>query len=273
MLNDATDAQSTGIYKTVIDTILQLLPADTIYLAGTRHEACRSNSIFNAGAKQESERLSFLYLVIIANLEDKAAHEWQDRLEAHCKKIISCTTIVLDTTAFLQWLKEAHPFSCRVVQQANCLHRSAGYSVHEEALPIGVPSSSESLLAGGLNMYKEFMAAAELFSLRKQNRLACFMLHQAMELGLHSILKAGAGFHYRTHNIERLMTYASLVHEELFYWTHGTEKHRKLLHKLQQAYSGARYDECYGVNACELNEITQLVKRLEGFFEGGKGCW
>ena len=155
---------------------------------------------------------------------------------------------------------------CHVLKTAICIQQSEGFINNADIVPRYLPSMGESILAEGLNMYTEFMAAAELFRIRKQNRLACFMLHQATELGLNSILKTGTGFHYRTHNIERLIINTSLVHEELFYWINGAEKERKLLHKLQQAYSGSRYEESYAVNAVELSEMMQLVLQLKKYF-------
>lgn len=255
-----------SIYQDIIATITSLEPADAVYLLGERHASHISNSIFHAGGKQDNKRLSFLYLLIIVNLDNKAAHEWQDQLEAHCKRIIPCTTIVLNTANFQHWVKEGHPFACHVLKTAICLQQSEGFTCDGDTVPVYLPSMGESILAEGLNMYTEFMAAAELFMLRKQNRLACFMLHQATELGLNSILKAGTGFHYRTHNIERLIIYTSLVHEEFFYWINGAEKERKLLHKLQQAYSGSRYEETYAVNAVELGEIMGLIEWLKRYF-------
>lgn len=266
MLTNIQQQQSTAVFEAVSNTIISLLPADAVYLLGARHSACTGNSIFHAGTKERNDRPSFLYLLVVANLNDKAAHEWQDQLEAHCKRIIPCTTFVLYTATFQHWIREGHPFACHVLKTAMCLHRAEGFLCDGDTVPVYLPSMGESILTEGLNMYTEFMAAAELFAIRKQYRLACFMLHQAAELGLNSILKAGTGFHYRTHNIERLIIYTSLVHEELFYRVNGTEKERKLLHKLQQAYSGSRYEETYAVNAVELGEIMELIQLLKGYF-------
>lgn len=266
MLTCTEHSPNNTIYSAVMDTILHLIPADAVYLAGARYTACNSSSIFYPSRKEEKERLAFLYLVIIAKLADKAPYEWQDRIESHCKKIIPCTTIVLSSETFQHWIQQGHPFSFHVIKHGICLQQSAEFQIPELVSPPPMLSTSTSMLAEGFNMYKEFMAAASLFTLRKQNRFACFMLHQAIELGLHSILKAGIGFHYRTHNIERLIIYASLVHEELFYWMYGADKDNKLLHKLQQAYSGARYEESYAVSNCELTEITALVQQLNPYF-------
>ncbi|PVD49618.1 hypothetical protein DC498_24100 [Terrimonas sp.] len=196
---EETQTKNVSVYQEIIATITSLVPADAVYLLGERHAGCSSNSIFYTGRKQENERLSFLYLLIIANLINKAAHEWQDQLEAHCKKIIPCTTIVLNTENFQHWIREGHPFVCHVLKTAMCIQQSEGFINNAGIVPRYLPSMAESILAEGLNMYTEFMAAAELFRVRKQNRLACFMLHQATELGLNSILKAGTGFHYRPH--------------------------------------------------------------------------
>lgn len=64
------------------------------------------------------------------------------------------------------------------------MHQQEGFEMLEEQPAVHLPSMSESILTEDLNMYTEFMAATELFGVRKQNRLACFMLHQATEFGL-----------------------------------------------------------------------------------------
>ncbi|MCW3090505.1 MAG: hypothetical protein JWP81_1574 [Ferruginibacter sp.] len=48
--------------------------------------------------------------------------------------------------------------------------------------------------------------------IRSQNKMAAFMLHQAAEHALHTILKKATGLHVNTYNIDRLLRYCTMYH-------------------------------------------------------------
>ncbi len=70
-----------------------------------------------------------------------------------------------------------------------------------------VIAQNEKLFNAGFNKVNEFLAGAELYRIRKQNKMAAFMLHQATEHALHTILKIGIGLYINRHNLDKIMRY------------------------------------------------------------------
>jgi len=67
----------------------------------------------------------------------------------------------------------------------------------------------------GLTKAKEFLASSELYRIRKQHKMAAFMLHQSAEQALQTLLKVGTGYHANIHSIHRLSRDGSLVSYQL----------------------------------------------------------
>ena len=87
------------------------------------------------------------------------------------------------------------------------------------------------------NKVAEFLVGAELYSLRQQNKMAAFMLHQAAEHALPNILKVDTGLYINTHNLNELILYFSVVSfkmPEIF--PRNNEKNKWLFQLLQKTY-------------------------------------
>jgi HEPN domain-containing protein len=244
-------------------TVIQnLIAADAVYLLGQRYTHHLYENIYQPALAETPKTISFVWILVVAALNNRPPHEWQDRIETHCNKITSVTTLVLDTRIFRQWLAESHPFACFVTAKAKSLFLREQF---QRPNPVALERQSiaaQTCLEHGFRTYRAFLAAAELFMLRKENRVAIFMLHQATEHALHAILKANTGFHYCTHNLKRLFAYASLVYEELFCFCEPV-KDKKLMEQLNKAYSEARYDESFFVSSPDLYKLLHIVKGLE----------
>lgn len=114
----------------------------------------------------------------------------------------------------------------------------------------------------GLEKAREFLTGSELYRLRKQYAMAAFMLHQSAEQALHTLLKAGTGYHAHTHSIERLLLYASLVSYQLLdLFPRQTERDKRLFTLLQKAYIDTRYKD-YSISDDELLCLSEKVKHI-----------
>jgi len=108
-----------------------------------------------------------------------------------------------------------------------------------------------------------FFAGSEFYRLRKEYAMSAFMLHQAAEQTLRAILKIGTGYNSCTHNLNRLLKYASMVSYELpDVFAHRRDKDQQLLNLLQKAYSDARYGTDYTVTLEQLITLTEKVNRI-----------
>ena len=117
----------------------------------------------------------------------------------------------------------------------------------------------------GINKLTEFLASTDLYRIREQNKMAVFMLHQAAEHALHTILKITTGLQINTHNLDKLIRYCSMVSykiPEIF--PRNNEKNERLFQLLQKAYISSRYDKDYSIGAEELVLITERIRNIFG---------
>ena len=133
-----------------------------------------------------------------------------------------------------------------------------------EAHPEDIKEKNNSIYLEAKNKVVEFLAGAELFIIRKQTKLAAFMLHQATEQCLHALFELNTGMYLTTHNIDKLLRYCSMICyrlPEIFPRTN--EKDERLFQLLQKAYVGWRYDKNYSITVTELQEIREKVMELK----------
>jgi HEPN domain-containing protein len=251
----------------LIPIIVETAKPDIIFLLGGSLYRRRSESIFCPTAPSSLHTSDYFLLVLLNDLSRYELHEWQDKIERHCKAVMPITCIVLQTSTFTEWLKAGDGFANTV--------RSSGaliYSRGNLELPDTVETNNlmrgkelELQYRDGLNKAKEFMAGAELFKVRQQNRMAAFMLHQSSEQALRTLIRIGTGFRSCTHNIGRLIRYASLVAYELpDIFSHKDDRNIHLFNLLQKAYIEGRYNENYKISNSDLLDLTDRVSRING---------
>ncbi|MBP6022224.1 HEPN domain-containing protein [Ferruginibacter sp.] len=116
----------------------------------------------------------------------------------------------------------------------------------------------------GINKVNEFIAGAELFRVREQNKMAAFMLHQAAEQALLTIFKKATDWPVNTHNIDKLLRYCSMVNYKIpAIFPRDSEAGKRLFGLLQKAYIDTRYKDDFAINSSELNALTQTIKTLQ----------
>ena len=98
------------------------------------------------------------------------------------------------------------------------------------------------------------------------------MLHQSAEQAFSTLLKTKTGFYICTHNIDRLLRYASLVCYQLpDVFPRKTENEKRLFGPLQKAYIDSRYKDDYSISETDLLILTARVRRImELLEESGK---
>ena len=128
----------------------------------------------------------------------------------------------------------------------------------------GLAEINNSIYTQGYNKVTEFIAGAELYILRKQTKLAAFMLHQAREQALHTLFQLRTGMYVNSHNLDKLVRYCSMFCYALTgIYPRNTEKEERLFQLLQNAYVGGRYREEYTVTTIELQKVFERVLALQ----------
>lgn len=192
----------------------------------------------------------------------------QDKIEGRCHSLVPVTAIVLEADQFQNWLQEGHPFAYNVYKSGERLY-DGGNTTFIEPKAIDEPqlnTKNEALLNQGINKVQEFVAGADLFRIREQNKMAAFMLHQAAEQALITLLKIMTGLHLNTHSIDRLFRCCSLISDKIScIFPRNNHKNERLFQLIQKAYIDTRYKEDYCISIDNLLILTDRVRALEIF--------
>lgn len=256
------------------EVIVKAANPDMIFLLGATLLRKKCESIFNELAPSCQHISDCTLLILLSNLANKELHDWQDKIENHCSNIMPVTTLVLQTSTFTEWLQAGHPFAVAAWQYAPVLYDAGNICREDISEPRETTNSKDATKQweDGLSKAKEFLAGAELYRVRKQHKMAAFMLHQSAEQALRTLLKIGTGYHANTHSIDRLLRYGSLVTYQLpQLFPRQTEQEKRLFSLLQKAYIDTRYKEDYKITDEELLTLTEKIRRThEILSEAGK---
>ncbi len=253
------------LQQPLVDIIVKATKPDMIFLLGASLQRRRSESIFNEQAPTSQHISDCFLLVLIPDLCNKELHEWQDKIENNCKSLMPVTALVLQTITFEEWLKAGHRFALTVLQSAMPVYDSGNLSltIPQDVANAITSKDCERQYTEGLMKAKEFLAGADLYSVRKQHAMAAFMLHQSVEQALRTLLKVGTGYHANTHSLDRLIRYGSLIAYQLpDIFPQKTDQEKRLFTLLQKAYIDTRYKEDYKISNDDLLDLSERVKHI-----------
>ncbi len=252
----------------IVKMIQEAVAVEKIYMLGSTLMQQRTESVFMTDAPSRRNAGHYWLMVLIDKDCGHSDSYVQDKIENTCQHFIPVTVIVLDTTQFNNWLKEGHRFACTVIKIAVLLHDNTN-------IPLVIPNitnvddkKAESYHTQGINKVNEFMAGADFYRIRKQNKMTAFMLHQAAEHALHAILKKATGFHVNTHNIDKLIRYCSMVNYKIdTIFPREGETNKRLLSLLQKSYIDTRYKEDFTIGTNDLLILTEKIKIIKQMME------
>ncbi|MBZ4190547.1 HEPN domain-containing protein [Niabella beijingensis] len=126
-----------------------------------------------------------------------------------------------------------------------------------------IPEMGKATFQKCFNLFNEYIAGAELFTVRKQYKLALFMYHQATELLLTAFIKTQTGLELHIHNINHLNQYLSFLAPGIAadFWG-VTQKEKEAFRLLQKSYCSARYDECFIITYQQLEIVQQKLNKI-----------
>jgi len=259
-----------GYKENLASLVREVIEPDGIFLLGACEHQRRSESIFCDTAPAASYLSDYFLLILVPRVEGRNPGELQDKIEQHCRTCMRVITIVIETNAFTSWLKTGHRFARRVHHASVKLYdKGISYlPLPEDHDAVMEQKDIKKYFQEGLGKMREFLVGVDLFRIREQSKMAAFMLHQAAEQGLRTILKTGTGYYSCTHNLERLLWYASMVSYKLpDIFSAESEKDKQLLKLLQKAYVGARYNEDYIIHVAEINSLVEKITRIQEILE------
>lgn len=249
----------------IVRQILNIVNPDRISLLGATVYTSHSQSIFNGTAPTKCLVNDFFLLVLLPELGEQKLHEWQDKIENCIKGSVSITTIVVETTVFLDWLNTSNSFALKCweravpIYDAGTLHleKNIPYQTGDEHTKLGQSFTS------CLHKAHAFLKGSEHYVNEGERGMAAFMLHQASEQALYALVKMGTGYHAHTHNLRKLMRYAALIEYQLEkIFTTNSEGNNRLFTLLRDAYIDTRYREAYKITSKDLELLTEKVRSI-----------
>lgn len=252
--------------KEIVKRITAAAVVEKLYLLGLTTAYQRTETLFSVQSATRREVTHYYLLVLIEKNDEHSLNSVQDKIEGSLQLFLPVTAIVFSYVHFFRWLSEGHPFAAAVYEKAFPLYQ-------KDEVPLPFPATAneevfrkeaEQLYAQSSIRVQEFLAGAELYRIRVQYKMAAFMLHQAAEQALITILKIITGLHLNTHSIDRLIRCCTLASDKFSaIFPRNNDREERLFQLIQKAYIGARYKEDYNINGEHLLKLTERVKALE----------
>jgi HEPN domain-containing protein/predicted nucleotidyltransferase len=197
---------------------------------------------------------------------ERAANKWHGVEKAVCRAVKTPVTLLRDSMGFFNdRLSHGYFFYVDVVKEGVLLYDSG-----RESLAAPRKLTVEEAKAKAQAHYDEWFVSAEgaldghEFFMSKNNlRWAAFILHQATEHFLASLLLSLTDYKPRTHDLKDLIKMAAAMEPEtLTVFPKETELERLRFERLRKAYTGARYDPGYIITREDLEWLLPRVKIL-----------
>lgn len=238
---------------------------EKIFLLGATEVYRHTVTIFHNGQPLHRSFSGFYVLVLEEEQNNQQLNRLRDQIESVSHKWIPVTAVAMAIHTFNTWLGEAHLFASWIMEQATVIYDTNKYNLatvktpNEEVLNC----VHSKLMMDAKQKADAFLAGAELYKVRKEYKLAAFMLHQAAEQQLSASLTVNTGLRANTHNIERLLRYNCMWCDALLDIIHPSgDNSERIFSLLQRAYIESRYGNEYKVGYKELEQMETMVKTL-----------
>ncbi|ANH81180.1 hypothetical protein A8C56_09475 [Niabella ginsenosidivorans] len=255
-MNEPTVANHKVLYLTeedkaiatkMVAIITKIVQADTIFVLGKKVNTAQN--IFMPECATGTRTSAFWLLILITG-DDKRLKMYQDEIEQKCNSSTEVSCIVMQTSTFARWFNEKDSFALTVLSNAPfiCNTNPELKEWKKEAVMETIPETDKKAFEKCFKLFNEYIAGAELFTVRKQYRLALFMYHLATELLLTAFIKSQTGLELHIHNINHLNHYLSFIAPGIAEEFRGTtQKEQEAFRLLQKSYCSARYDAVFEV--------------------------
>lgn len=164
----------------------------------------------------------------------------------------------------LKYIEAGSIFHINACQKENLIYDSG-----TEPLPSPKPEDfmeaqkkANTVFAQGFKRGSAFMDGAKIYMDMHENNMAAFMLHQATELTLHTVLEAITGMYFREHSIRDLLKYCGQVTHQLKGIFGKDPIDALLLRLLDEAYVNGRYNNEFVVKTSELTLLHEKVDTI-----------
>lgn len=201
-------------------------------------------------------------LVVLSNKCQNPIHDY--------KTVIEASILPSSFHYSLYYIQEIEKFLCQghLFYSTFCSKENLVYDNGIPTLPLplyqriqNITLKSTHNFTTGFKRAQCFLEGAVFYLAKEELALAAFMLHQATEQALRTIILSVTGHEVRTHTISELKQHlkrcAPLLNSFL-----ASSKEKILLDRLEKAYTCTRYTDKYEITLEELNLLLSHIRHL-----------
>lgn len=255
-----TSLEQIGPIDEICLIIREVADPERIVILGYIENIASSESALN-------NKINFLrtishYNLLVLLAEENKMNDLQDKIENNCRKLVPVTSLIMTVNQFNDLSRRNNLFAQKVYSSAVHIYDAKRVSIQMPSLadkPEDQLIESQAFATAA----KGFLASAQLHILRKEFKLAAFMLHQAFEQSCLSQIKRHFGIKINTHNLDKLYRYIRCFTMDLVcLFPRNNEEEDRLFKLLKDAYIDTRYAIDYKISE---RDLLTLFNRLSRF--------
>lgn len=256
----------------IVNIIVKAVAPENIFLLGASFTSNQLFNIFSETPANYRQVTHYDLLVLLPAEEKRSSDEVQDVIENRCRAHTPVTAMIFAINQFNELLIAGHPYCCEVYASGLPVYDAGRVALSEPRFKekTQLQAQAKDAFAKWYGGAEEFFAGAELYLMRKQLKMAAFMLHQVAERCYVGLIQVMTGYRAGTHNLEKLLRYTRSFSAELCQlFPRNNDKEEHLFRQLQKAYIHSRYKDDYAVNEQELlvlkdrlGKLLDIVKKL-----------
>lgn len=249
----------------IVNTIVKAVAPEHIFLLGASCMRHQLYNIFSDSPATYGEVTHYDLLVLLPATEKRSPDEVQDIIENKCRAHTPVTAIIFFASQFNELLATGHSFCCGAYASSLHLYDSGRVALRDPCFPQRslLHSQAKEVFAKWFGGAQEFFAGAELYLMRRQLKMAAFMLHQVAERCYVGLIQVMTGYRAGTHNLDKLLRYAKSFSADLCQlFPRNNEKEEHLFRQLQKAYIHSRYKDDYTVSEQDLLTLKERLSSL-----------
>ncbi|HEY4874815.1 MAG TPA: HEPN domain-containing protein [Puia sp.] len=258
-MKDLHDLNLPSEFFTTIKKISEEIQIECIYLLGAIEKNEKINSIYVSKSIAKANIILYHLLIVKKSEEKKNEDAIQTKIEVLTKNFVPMIAWSMSSQNFIEQIHNNEYFASYIMRKG---HLCFGVPlVEKESTPQLPPKSCDA--TKWVKRAKEFLAGAELFLVRKEFRLAVFMLHQAAEQSYIGHIHAMTGYKAAIHNLHRLHQYTlQLSFEDSAIFPRDNENEERLFQLLKRSYVDSRYATDFYIAQSDLKILFERIKRL-----------
>jgi HEPN domain-containing protein len=247
----------------VISLIAGAIQPEKIFLLGVQRGKQQLDSIYACAYHGNDAVTQYHLLVLHDNDTHKSADALQDKIETACRNATPVITWVLPAAVFTEGLQKRQRFAAYAVRNGLLCYDAGNININYSLCSPAPAAANQKENRQWFNRAAVFLADAELYCLRKQFKLAAFLLHQCTGQIYVGWLLSVTGYRAPTHSLDRLHQYVLLFNPEpANIFPRHTPKEEELFRLLKSAYTDPGYSDSYPIRERDIMELLGRLRQL-----------